>query len=268
MPRCETTVWRGGLVCAHSVPKYEAWAEGTGPDFRLRILQGSWNPGVVKKSAGTHDGGGVVDVPGSADDTVNNMVRDAGRAAILVVMHRDDDEGWDPDHHHAIDPACPGLSTPAADQVREWLAGGDGLLGDKADRGSRRYVDEVRAQFAARSTPKPAPAPQEDVMATIAELRALLREELASVPREVWEFPLPHHDPNPNDDKPAGKSPARSHVVMANWRASTMQAPVAALLTLVHDLAASDTTLDAEVSAAVERALHDLRLVITKEDTP
>lgn len=242
------------------MPKYEAWARGTGPDFRLRILQGSWNPGGVKQSAGTHDGGGVVDVPGSADDTVNAMVRDAGRATILVVMHRDDDEGWDPDHHHAIDPACPGLSTAAADQVREWLAGGDGLIGDKADRGSRKYEDQVRAQFAARLTPKPAPVSEEDDMT----LDELLKHKIAS-PTNGKLYTL------------------ESWWVGANVKAGDARAIAAkalaktvALEAAVGKLAAAQgldqLAIIAAVNAAVDEALDDVKITLTtteaEEATP
>ncbi len=49
---------------------------GGSHDFRLAITQGSYNPGVVSASFGTHDGGGAVDLSVRAINNYNDILYD------------------------------------------------------------------------------------------------------------------------------------------------------------------------------------------------
>ena len=90
--------------------------------------QGSYNTGGVGASAGTHDGGGALDlnVPGDAD-RITRRLRDIGFAA----WHRTPplfDE-----HIHCIDIGNDRLSPSARAQVVEYRSDGDGLSGAATD---------------------------------------------------------------------------------------------------------------------------------------
>jgi hypothetical protein len=99
--------------------------------------QGSYS-GSVTASAGTHDGGGALDlnVPsGLAPSVVVRRLRDNGFAA----WYRTPAQGF-MYHIHAIDlggPLFPAgnqrLSTGARVQVKEYVDGDDGLAGDQTD---------------------------------------------------------------------------------------------------------------------------------------
>lgn len=89
--------------------------------------QGSYSSGPF--SAGTHEGGGVLDLNTPGDpDKITRHLRRAGFAA----WYRDASSGFDL-HIHAVDIANNKLSPEAASQVVKYLAGGDGLAGSNAD---------------------------------------------------------------------------------------------------------------------------------------
>lgn len=105
--------------------------------YDLSIVQGSYNAGGVKASAGTHDGGGVVDL--LAWDHVRK-VRELRRTG-FAAWYRPAIPGLWGAHIHAVLIGNRKLSGSARDQVREYLAGYDGLAGDGRDRGPRRFTD-------------------------------------------------------------------------------------------------------------------------------
>jgi len=112
--------------------------------FTLSFSQGSYNRGV-SASAGTHDGGGAVDirVTGWSDSQIRrvvNMLKDAGFAA----WYRKSLPGvWGP-HIHAIlignDMAAPGAKA----QVVSYDAHRDGLRGNAWDA---TYRPDPRVKF-------------------------------------------------------------------------------------------------------------------------
>ena len=87
--------------------------------------QGSYNPGGVGASGGTHDQGGVLDVniPGGKDPgAVTRQLRNAGFAA----WYRTPAQGFTP-HIHAVDIGNTRLAFNAGLQVENYRAGGSGL---------------------------------------------------------------------------------------------------------------------------------------------
>jgi len=98
----------------------------------LALDQGSYNPGGDPTSAGTHDGGGVVDVSvkgmtAAYRVTVARALRRVGFAAWVRTPSQGD---W-PYHIHAVAISDTDLSSQAQHQVGDYYLGLDGL----ADRG-------------------------------------------------------------------------------------------------------------------------------------
>lgn len=102
----------------------------------LVVVQGSYNNGKVQASAGTHDGGGAVDIrakniaPGQRQHVVTALRR-VGFAAWL----RTRQQGFDEVHIHAIAIGDEDLSAGALAQVRDYRNGRNGLKGHGLDDG-------------------------------------------------------------------------------------------------------------------------------------
>lgn len=110
----------------------------------LPVSQGSYNAGGVAASAGTHDGGGAIDVvPADLGEArqLERVLRRLGFAAYVRprLTRADGSLVWVL-HVHAIMIGNRKLSAGASAQVREYLAGGDGLLGSAPDTGPREFT--------------------------------------------------------------------------------------------------------------------------------
>lgn len=97
--------------------------------YSLTITQGSYNTGGVAASAGTHDGGGVVDL--MAWDAENKVK--ALRAVGFAAWFRPTIPGLWPAHIHAVLIGHPQLAPSAMRQVSDYLAGKDGLAAGNPD---------------------------------------------------------------------------------------------------------------------------------------
>lgn len=97
--------------------------------YNLTLAQGSYNPGGVGASGGTHDRGGVVDL--APFDHVNKVreLRKVGFAA----WYRPAIKGLWGAHIHAVLMNHQDLSPSAANQVVAYRAGKDGLKGNRDD---------------------------------------------------------------------------------------------------------------------------------------
>lgn len=121
--------------------------------YQLQIIQGSYNAGGVSASAGTHDGGGAVDVWGkSTSDAVKvtNAMRKVGFAA----WFRTPSQGNWGYHVHAIAIGDAELSSGARNQVADYKAGRNGLANNGRDTFSRAYVNNTWEKY--KATAKPA----------------------------------------------------------------------------------------------------------------
>lgn len=102
----------------------------------LPLDQGSYNPGGDPTSAGTHDGGGVVDisVSGMSSGTrteAAKVLRTVGFAAWVRTPGQGD---W-PHHIHAAAINDPDLSTEAQHQTGDYYLGKNGLANEAPDDG-------------------------------------------------------------------------------------------------------------------------------------
>ncbi|MGK4578524.1 peptidoglycan-binding domain-containing protein [Kitasatospora sp. HPMI-4] len=106
--------------------------------FRLTLDQGSYNPGGDPTSAGTHDGGGVVDinVDGMSSST-RTAVAQALRQVGFAAWVRNPSQGDWPWHIHAAAINDTDLSTQAQNQTGDYYLGLNGLANHGADDGPR-----------------------------------------------------------------------------------------------------------------------------------
>ncbi|MFJ1702158.1 peptidoglycan-binding protein [Kitasatospora sp. NPDC088346] len=106
--------------------------------FHLTLSQGSYNPGGDPTSAGTHDGGGVVDInidgmSSSTRTAVARALRQVGFAAWI----RNPSQGDWPWHIHAAAINDTDLSAQAQNQTGDYYLGLNGLANHAADDGPR-----------------------------------------------------------------------------------------------------------------------------------
>ena len=97
--------------------------------YPLTVVQGSYNAGGVSQSAGTHDGGGVVDLLAWDWQRKVRVLRSIGFAA----WHRPAIKGLWGAHIHAVMIDHGKLSASAANQVAAYRAGRDGLKSNLVD---------------------------------------------------------------------------------------------------------------------------------------
>jgi hypothetical protein len=102
----------------------------------LVVEQGSYSPGNDPTSAGTHDGGGGVDLDAEAlTSTQRTMVVTALRRVGFAAWLRRPSQGDWPLHIHAIAVNDTDLSTPAQKQVGQYYLGLNGLANNGPDDG-------------------------------------------------------------------------------------------------------------------------------------
>ena len=132
--------WRGRTFDNRTISAIK-WAERNyievAPKMRRPwvVTQGSYNPGGVTASAGTHDGGGVLDL------SIAGMSRKQIRAAVKW-MRKAGFAAWFRDwpgnqHIHAVLLGHRNASPGARQQMAAYLNGRDGLAGNLVDNSWR-----------------------------------------------------------------------------------------------------------------------------------
>ncbi|MET0237067.1 MAG: peptidoglycan-binding protein [Kibdelosporangium sp.] len=103
---------------------------------QLGITQGSYNPGGVGASAGTHDGGGALDisVSGMSVATRNNVAKQLRVVGFAAWVRTPSQGDWGY-HIHAIALADPDQSSGAQHQSGDYYLGLNGLANRGADDG-------------------------------------------------------------------------------------------------------------------------------------
>lgn len=124
-------------------------------DLSGLIYQGCWNSGVAA-SAGTHDGGGAIDVHPSI--ATSDAALRAWRESGVAMWHRNPIPGLWGEHAHGIWLGCPHLSSGAEAQVAQYRTGHNGLANWGPDTGPdvpfitwqdalRKYENDERDWF-------------------------------------------------------------------------------------------------------------------------
>ena len=121
--------------------------------YPLTVVQGSYNAGGVSQSAGTHDGGGVVDLLAWDWQRKVRVLRSIGFAA----WYRPTIKGLWGAHIHAVMIDHGKLSSSAANQVAAYRSGRDGLRSNLVDNFWRPTPIPVFTY-----PPKPAAGPDAD----------------------------------------------------------------------------------------------------------
>lgn len=119
-------------------------------NFNVSVTQGSYNAGGVAASAGTHDGGGALDIHTRTlpKKTVDDLVKAFRMAGFAAWSRGRGHDSFDP-HIHAIAIGDRQASAGAKQQVQEYFNGGDGLVGSNPDpdRGLGRPVPRWARRF-------------------------------------------------------------------------------------------------------------------------
>ena len=128
----------GGGILINTRTKHMLAEAGRLLGRTLALSQGSYNPGGDPTSAGTHDGGGVVDVSVSGMTsayrvTVVKALRTVGFAAWV----RNPTQGDWPYHIHAVAINDTDLSGPAQHQIGDYNLGMNGLANRGPDDGPK-----------------------------------------------------------------------------------------------------------------------------------
>jgi hypothetical protein len=167
MPRTDVVGWRGVQLDPRSAAMMDEVANIV-PAVPVHPTQGSFSSGVGA-SAGTHAGGGAIDLRtegltrGQREDLVAAMRR-VGWAAWL----RRPGQGPWPMHIHGVAVDCPSLSPAARVQVADYLAGLNGLANKQPDDGPRDHVGVTWETY------------QEDPVITDADID--------KIARKVWKY--------------------------------------------------------------------------------
>ena len=127
--RYQRITWRGRAFDRYTVAALEAAEYDL--SRTLTIYQGSYNAGRVSQSAGTHDGGGTVDL--WCDGVSGRELARALRRVGFAAWYRPPRPGVWGAHVHAVQIDNARVSDSASRQIAEYVAGGDGLAGDFVD---------------------------------------------------------------------------------------------------------------------------------------
>jgi hypothetical protein len=101
----------------------------------VSLTQGGYNPGGVDASAGTHDGGGALDISVSGmSSTTRTKLLTALRKVGFAAWYRTPAQGF-AYHIHAMAVSDPDLSSGAQHQTGDYYLGMNGLAGRGADDG-------------------------------------------------------------------------------------------------------------------------------------
>lgn len=114
------------------IERAESYMRKMGLGSKLSITQGSYNTSV-SASAGTHDGGGALDISirGYSSANADKIVK-ALRMAGFAAWRRGVGDSFSP-HIHAIAIGDARATQVAKNQVSEYFRGGDGLVGSRGD---------------------------------------------------------------------------------------------------------------------------------------
>lgn len=146
--KCETTTFRGFIICKHSEHKHVKLASLVGDDMYFKLVQGSYNTSI-KESANTHSLGGAT------DQELDGYTFAKGRFCETIARNQCDLlyylRWWAGNHHgHIADPECPNMANELAAQFVLFGRGTDALIGGNDDTGDRSNVNRLMNLFSTR----------------------------------------------------------------------------------------------------------------------
>jgi len=153
-----TTTWRGVTLDQRTADMISE-VDGLLPDVPMYPSQGSYS-GSTSASAGTHDGGGAIDMKAVdlSSDQRNRLVKTMRMVGFAAWLRTPSQSNW-PYHIHgiAVQPGGKGdrgvLAAPAHDQVVDYYEGRNGLASNAPDDGPRNYVGVTWESYNGQAAP-------------------------------------------------------------------------------------------------------------------
>ncbi|KRB46535.1 hypothetical protein [Terrabacter sp. Root181] len=212
--------------------------------------------GDAPASKGTHRRGGAFDIKQRSDAWVA-IFRQMGAPAS---WRRDTGVFANNQHLHGVLNGC-SHNLPVRYQLEAQRKGKNGLNPSSRDpspsptprRTWREGIAWAQQQLGPEQQTARLQHPEEDIMASIDELRKVIREELRGVPNAVWQIPLDNHDTDPDDGVRPKKFAAQAYPIMANWRAAQNQLALANVTKLLGDINGKVT--DKALAASLAKVL-------------
>lgn len=163
------TTWRGVTLNHRTVAMLE-WAEEQA-GVRLTPSQGSYNKGGVGASAGTHDGGGAVDLSttGLSRDDELKVIKALRQAGFAAWRRNPIPNLWG-EHIHAIAIGDRDLAPAAANQVTAYRNGRNGLADNGPDNAAFR-PDPIPVFDYRAGRPDPAPKPKGPAVVRVSQVQ-------------------------------------------------------------------------------------------------
>lgn len=126
--------WRGHTFDTQTRDMLVELDKLVGPNVSIKPTQGSYSTGVGA-SAGTHAGGGAVDLSVAALSSFQvELVVFLARRLGFAAWHRLPGEGPWNQHIHMINKTAPGLSGAAQSQVMQYMSSRNGLANHGFDK--------------------------------------------------------------------------------------------------------------------------------------
>jgi hypothetical protein len=190
-------MYRGWKVCECqriTLPLIEAEMKAKGiisQNGSITIFQAGYNKGGVTASAGTHDGGGVLDT-GNFSDAALAVWRSWG----VEMQHRTVAQKFSP-HGHGVWKGCPHVSSGAAYQQSEWEAGRNGLVGRGPITGPGPKGSSTPTWQQAVKNKKPAAPPEPKGLLGMTQATSMRRSTDWRIPTDTsgkWNVAFPLND--------------------------------------------------------------------------
>lgn len=150
-------------------------------DAPLVITQGGYNKGGVTASAGTHDGGGALDIRATnlTDAQRIEAVRDLRTVGFAAWLRLPSEGDW-PYHIHCIAMGCPDASDGARQQMTAYKNHRNGLRNNNPDPGRPLYSGVTWESFAKGYFMS---------AAEVAELKAEFGRQIGALEKSIYAGP-------------------------------------------------------------------------------
>lgn len=154
--------------------------ERLNPHIDVRVTQGSYRNGATSASAGTHDGGGVLDLHAVTltREERTELLIDGRRIGFAIWLRTPAQSDW-PYHFHAVAIGCSDLSRSAYQQVLDYHDKQNGLASHGPDDGPAGFYGMTWELY---NQMKNAPRPP-DVTVSMKSIQMAVNGELVTASR-------------------------------------------------------------------------------------
>lgn len=152
-------VWRNATICPCMKAPLDEVAKASGRDILVTPIPGfgSYQQGQTA-SAGTGSGGGHLDLYLTKLNQEQKLRLEGLARQVGFYADIREPRWWSPtrkkwltaswsSHLHLVLKSCAHLSPEARSQLKDWYAGGNGLVGNDPDDGDRRFLKQTWTQY-------------------------------------------------------------------------------------------------------------------------